>query len=61
MGGVGGVGCNVIRSGFFTVIVTPHGDSMLSGFVKFHRKEDRFKTIVKIIHLLHSEERKNMV
>ena len=43
MDDVGVLGRNGIRDGFVTVIGTPHGDPLISGFVKLQRTEGRLK------------------
>ena len=62
------VGCNGCWDGFVTVIafvsviVTPHGDPLLSGFVGLQREEAiRIKKTVMNSPLLQREERKNRI
>ena len=51
------VGHNLIVDGLITVIGTPHGDTLLAGFVKLQQMEARLilKKILKIIPLLRSD------
>ena len=58
MGGNGGWGR------YISVMVTSHGDPMLADFLGLQRAETRLiksKTIVNIIPLMRSEERRNIV
>ena len=71
LGSAGEVGCNVKLDGFIyfivfvDVIIIPHGDTPLAGFVVLYQEEagliKNYKTFVCNSPLLWSEERKKLV